>query len=199
MSQAAKRVVIYARVSTNDQDTERQVRDLTEYAQRCGYLLLDTFIETASGGNNDRKVRAKIIQIARERKIDGVLVTEMSRWGRDLSDLIRTLKLLQSYKVSLITQSGMSFELETAQGEMMVTCIGMFAAFEKAILRERTKSGLETARAKGKKLGRPIGHPIDQKHSTKVLGYLAEGKTIRWIADELHISPTTVQAIKKRA
>ena len=93
----------------------------------------------------------------------------------------------------------MDFDPSTPTGNLLVTIMAGISQFEKDLLIERTKSGLALARAKGKKLGRQVGQNHSDKYSKKVLAYLADGKTVRWIAQALHISITTVQAIKKRA
>lgn len=195
----AKRVALYCRVSTADQSAERQERDLRQHAERCGYEVVACFTETASGARNDRKERAKVIAMARARQIDAVLVTELTRWGRSTADVITVMQQLAGWKVSLIAQTGIDFDLSTPNGKLMLTLLAGMAEFERDLNIERTMSGLATARAKGKTLGRPEGFNPSDKHAKKVLGYLAEGKSVRWIAEQLHISKTTVMAIKKRA
>jgi len=190
--------VIYARVSTADQDCSRQVRDLEAFAQRAGYTVVATFIETASGIKNDRHERAKVIALAQARKIDAVLVTEMTRWGRSLQDLIETLNQLKAYSVSLIAEKGFQFDLNSPQGKLLAGILGSIAEFEHDLLRERINSGLANARAKGKKLGRPIGNRIDAKIGKKVMSLLDGGLSVRKTAREVGCSTTTVQAIKRR-
>lgn len=199
MTQAIKRVAIYCRVSTADQDCDRQKRDLTEFAARAGYEVVDLLTETASGAKNNRKERAKVIQMARERRIDAVLVTELSRWGRSTQDLLDTLTQLCDWNVSVIAQTGLTFDLSTAQGKLMLTIMAGFSQFERDLLTERINSGIAAAKARGKKLGRQVGQNPSDKHAAKVMEFVREGRTVRWIARELHISTTTVQAIKKRA
>lgn len=199
MTQKNKRAVIYARVSTDEQETDRQIRDLKAFAKRAGYKVIETFSEKMSGAKDNRKQRSLVLELARQRKIDCILITEMSRWGRNTADLLNTLQELNSYNVSLITQTGMTFDLDNAQGKMMAGMLALVAEFERSLLRERTISGLNAARARGKKLGRQVGQNPSDKYAAKVLKWLDAGKTIRWIADELHISTTTVQAIKRRS
>lgn len=191
-----QRAVIYARVSTKDQDCLRQVSDLTEFAKRAGYEIVEVFTEKASGAKNDRAERAKVLKLAQARKIDLILVTEMSRWGRSTVDLIETLERLKAVNVSLIAQSGMSFDLSTAQGKMIATVMGAFAEYEKDLIRERVLSGLKAATQKGKTLGRPVGSRTT--NDKRVMELIGQGRSYRWIAKELHISPNTVTAISKR-
>lgn len=191
-----KTVAIYARVSTDDQSCERQVNDLVAYANKLGYrIYLEPFIETASGAKNDRKQRNHVLTLARARKIDGILVTELTRWGRSLSDLMSTLQELETRGVSLIPITGMAFDFSTAQGKLMGTIMAAFSEFERDLIRERTKSGLAAARARGKELGRKKGDKFVQRKYEKEILKLNKTLSVRKIASALDISPTTVQAV----
>lgn len=194
-----QRATIYARVSTSDQSCERQVTELTAFAERGGYDVISTFKETASGIKANRAERSKIIALAQARKIDVVLVSELSRWGRSTQDLLDTLNRMAGWKVSIVAMSGMTFELGTPHGRMMATMLAGIAQFERDLLSERVKSGLAAARARGKKLGRQPGQrPKSDKLMPKVLELVADGRSYRWIARDLGISKNTVGEIVKR-
>ena len=81
-----QRTAIYARVSTTDQSCERQIAELTAFADRSGFEVLGIFKETASGARNDRPARHRVLQLAQACRIDAVLVTELFRWGRSTQD-----------------------------------------------------------------------------------------------------------------
>ncbi len=116
------RVAIYARVSTADQSCDRQISDLEEFAINRKDEVIAVFCEKASGAKDNRIERAKAIALARQRKIDAILVTEMSRWGRSTVDLLQTIQQLADWKVSVIALSGgLNFDMSTAQGKLMVT------------------------------------------------------------------------------
>jgi putative DNA-invertase from lambdoid prophage Rac len=186
------RVAIYCRVSTHDQNCERQERDLVEYAQRLGYEVVGIWSEFGSGVKLDRVKRKEIMEIARKGKIDAVLVTELTRWGRSTIDLINTLNDLHSWKVSLIAQTGMQFDLSTPAGNLMLTIMAGLAEFERSLIQERIKSGVALARSKGKVFGRKPGSKADKyRNDIKLLN--EEGKSIRVIATKLGLDKGMVE------
>src|SRR5262245_1148650 len=91
-------------------------RDLRAFARRAGHKIIGVFKETASGAKNDRPERKKVLALAQAREIDAILVTELSRWGRSTQDLVQTLDDLHSWKISVLAQNGLSFDLSTASG-----------------------------------------------------------------------------------
>ena len=107
--QLGQRAAIYVRVSTTDQSCERQIAELTAFAGRSGLAVLGIFKETASGTRNNRPARSRVLELAQARRIDAVLVTELSRWGRSTQDLLDTLYKLAGWKVSVVAMSGMTF------------------------------------------------------------------------------------------
>lgn len=191
--------VIYARVSTADQSCDRQVNELAAFAERGGYDIVGVFKETARGASANRTARNQVMGLAQARKIDAVLVSELSRWGRSTQDLLDTLNQLAGWKVSVVAMSGMTFELDTPHGRMMATMLAGIAQFERDLLSERVKSGLAAARARGKKLGRQPGQrPKSDKLAPNVIQAVAEGRSYRWIARDLGISKNTVLEIMRR-
>lgn len=194
-----QRAAIYCRVSTADQSCDRQARDLRAFAKRGGYQVVKVFKETGSGTKLDRAERKKIMKLAQAREIDSVLVTELSRWGRSTIDLLGTLRELESWKVSVIAMSGMTFDLSTPHGRMMATFLSGIAEFERDLISERVKSGLAAAKARGRKLGRQPGQrPKSDRLAPKVAALIEEERSYRWIARELGISKNTVTDIVKR-
>ena len=99
-----QKVAIYCRVPTIDQSCERQERDWRGYARKADWKIVGVWKETASGSKESRTERQAVMTLAQARKIDGVLVTELTRWGRRTIDLIHTLQELQSWGVSVIAQ-----------------------------------------------------------------------------------------------
>ena len=194
-----QKAAIYARVSTSDQSCDRQISELTAFAERSDFDVIDIFKETASGTSANRSARNRLIDLAQARKVDAILVTELSRWGRSTQDLLDTMNKLAGWKVSVVAMSGMTFELETPHGRMMATMLAGIAQFERDLLSERVKSGLAAARARGKKLGRQPGQrPKSDKLAPKVIQAVTDGRSYRWIARDLGINKNTVLEIMKR-
>jgi putative DNA-invertase from lambdoid prophage Rac len=195
-----QRVAIYCRVSTADQSCERQERDLAAFATRAGYEVVGIYKETGSGVRVDRAERKKVMALAQARRIDAVLVAELSRWGRSTLDLLHTLKELESRRVSVIAMNGLAFDLTTPHGRMMATILAGLAEFEGELIRERIRSGLAVAKARGKRLGRRPGQrPKSDRLAPKVLALVAQGRSYRLIGRELGLSKNTVADIVRRA
>jgi len=96
-----------------------QERDLRAFAKKAGYKIAGVWKETGSGAEDDRAERKKILVLAQAREIDLILVTELTRWGRSMLDLFHTLQDLQSWDVSLVAQTGLQFDLRSAQGKLI--------------------------------------------------------------------------------
>lgn len=194
-----KQVAIYCRVSTTDQSCERQAQDLLFYAQKADFKIVGVWKETASGTKQNRVERQKVMELAQARKIDAILVTEMTRWGRSTLDLIQTLQELQSWDVSLIAQTGLQFDLATPQGRLIAQLMAALAEFERDLVSERVRSGLAAAKARGKVLGRQLGQRTKSDRLAPQVIQMVEDKVpYRTIAHDLKLSKTTVTDIVKR-
>ena len=198
-----RRVAIYCRVSTSDQDCDRQERDLLEHAERAGYEVVGVFKETLSGIRKARgkqpSERARVMALAQRREIDAVLVTELTRWGRSTQDLMATLGELASWDASLVAPTGLTFDLSTPQGRLVASLMASLAEFEHELLRERVRSGIAAAKARGHKFGREKGYRPSDARAPEVLRLAdEEGLSQRAIAARLGISKTTVNSILAR-
>lgn len=194
-----RKAAIYCRVSTGDQSCERQERDLRAFAERGDFEIVAVFRETASGNINSRSERKKAMDLARDRQIEAVLVTELTRWGRSTTDLLHTLQELEACGVSVIAQTGLQFDLRSPQGKLFASLMAALAEFERDLLRERIRSGISAAQDRGVKFGRQEGQrPKADRNEARVLKLRAEGKSYRTIASELHLSKNTVMDIVKR-
>ncbi|MGZ8249466.1 recombinase family protein [Methylomagnum sp.] len=198
--QLGQKAALYCRVSTADQSCERQERELLAYAARCGHEVVGVWKETASGSQNQRPERRKVMALAQARRIEVIAVTELTRWGRSTLDLVHTLQDLQAYGVSLVAQTGLQFDLGSAQGKLIASVMASLAEFERDLLRERVRSGIAAAKARGKVFGRRPGQRIKaDKLAPKVLELIAAGHSYRQIGRLLDLSKNTVLAIAKRA
>lgn len=130
-----QKVAIYCRVSTTNQSCSRQERDLLEYAQKANYEVVGVWKETASGSIDNRSERKQVISLAQAHKIDGVLVTELNRWGLSTIDLITTLQDLAHWGVSVIATTGLQFDLTTPQGKLVASVMSFLAEFERDLVR----------------------------------------------------------------
>lgn len=149
------RVGLYARVSTNDQQTiPLQMRALREYAARRGWTIALQIKEVGSGAA-ERELREKLLDAARRREIDVVLVWRLDRWSRSVTDLLATLQELEHLGVGFVSLTE-ALDLTTPAGRAMAGLLAIFAEFEREILRERVRAGLAHARQNGKRLGRPM-------------------------------------------
>src|ERR1035438_10350886 len=149
------RAGLYARVSTNDQQTlPMQSRAMREYAVRRGWTIALQIREVGSGAAR-REARERLLQAARRREIDLVLVWRLDRWGRSVTDLLATLQELEHLGVGFVSLTE-ALDLTTPAGRAMAGLLAIFAEFEREILRERTRAGLAHARQNGQRLGRPI-------------------------------------------
>lgn len=194
-----QKVALYCRVSTADQSCERQERDLLAFAARAGQEVVGVWKETASGAKQDRLERQKVMALAQARSIEAIVVTELTRWGRSTIDLVHTLNDLQAWGVSLIAQTGLQFDLRTAQGKLVASLMSALAEFERDLLHERIRSGIAAAKARGRRFGRHPGHRIkSDRLAPKVLQRVEEGGSYREIGKELNFSKNTVGDIVKR-
>ncbi len=188
---------------TIDQDNDRQERDLLEYAERANFEVVEVFKETLSGirrAKGKQPVeRKRVMELAQRRGIDAVLVTEMTRWGRRTQDLMDTLGQFASWDVSLIAQTGLTFDLSTPQGKLIANLMASLAEFEHDLLRERVRSGVAAAKARGQRFGRRPGYRPSDRQAPEVIR-LSEVEKLsqREIAQRLGISKTTVNEILKR-
>jgi DNA invertase Pin-like site-specific DNA recombinase len=135
--------------------------------------------------------------VLRERSTPS-LVTELSRWGRSTQDLVQTLDDIHSWRVSVLAQTGLSFDLSTVSAKLMRTIMAGLSEFELDLIREWVKSGLAAARARGIALGRQIGQRPSDKKARRVLGMHADGLSYRLIARNVGLSKNTVMTIVKR-
>jgi putative DNA-invertase from lambdoid prophage Rac len=185
------RAGLYARVSTNDQQTlAMQSRAMREYSARRGWTIAMQVKEVGSGAAR-RDAREKLLEAARRREIDVVLVWRLDRWGRSVTDLLATLRELEHLGVGFVSLTE-ALDLTTPAGRAMAGLLAVFAAFEREILGERTRAGLAQARLNGKRLGRPATAAV---HAAEIGKLHRFGISKSEIARRLQIGRTSVRRI----
>lgn len=193
MNNKESRVALYCRVSTSDkgQDPNLQLIPLKEYCKAREWQVAGEYIDVGQSGAKDRRPQLdRLLNDARKRKIDCVVVWKLDRWGRSLKHLINSLSELQGLGVSFVSYQE-NIDLSTPAGTMMFHVIGAMAEFERALTVERVKAGLQNARRKGRRLGRKPIPPIDHKKIIDV--YLSDTKqSIRNIAKKINMNYGTV-------
>lgn len=202
-----EKVVLYCRVSTQVQDYERQVSDLTQFAKKHQWEIAETFTEKISGAkkNNERKELASLLSYARVHYINRVLVTELSRLGRDTLQVLAAIDMLNKAKVSLYI---MNYNIETLtpdgkvnpMSQFMITLLAEVARMERRTIKERMASGYNNFRANGGKVGRKTGYrKSDEDFRTQykdVFRLLGKGVSLRDISKATGVSVNTVKRCK---
>ena len=191
-----KRVAIYARVSTDAQTTENQLRELRIVAERAGWEIAGEFVDHAISGAKGRDRRPQfdfMLKGATRREFDVIAAWSVDRLGRSLQHLVTFLADIHASKIDLyLHQQGI--DTTTPAGKALFQMCGVFAEFERAMIQERIKAGLTRARVQGTRLGRP---PVSSRIVAKVKALRAtgKGKGIISIAKQLKIGVGTVQRI----
>lgn len=157
----SRRVALYLRVSTKDQTTENQRRELLEVAERAGWEVVKVFADEGISGAKGRDRRPAfdaMLKAVTRREVDTVAAWSVDRLGRSLPHLIATLEEIKGAGADLYLHQ-QALDTATPSGRAMFGMLGVFAEFERAVISERVTAGLATAKAKGKTLGRPKADP----------------------------------------
>lgn len=181
---------IYCRVSTlTNQSVEMQLRDLRQLAERRDFDVLREYCdEGISGARNSRPALDEMLADAKRGKFRVLLVWKLDRLGRSLAHLVRLLEDLRACNVELVSFSeGLDFT--TTTGKLLYQVLSAFAEFERDSIRERVRSGLRNARAKGKRLGRPKVF-VDR---SRIATLRSQGRSWAKIADDLGLGEGTVR------
>jgi DNA invertase Pin-like site-specific DNA recombinase len=192
------RAALYARCSTYDkgQDLELQLTPLREYCERRVFAIAGEYVDNGISGTKDRRPQLdRLLNAARKRQVDIILVWKLDRFGRSLKQLVTVLDELSGLGVGFISYQD-NLDLTTPQGRLMFHIIGAMAEFERELIRERVKAGLENARRKGKRLGRKPVPPIDRDKIT-ALFEKDSSLSIRKIAGKVRMSSGFVGRVLK--
>ena len=192
-----KRVALYVRVSTDHQTIKNQERELEAVAERHGWTVVAIFKDRGISGAKGRDERPgldKLLQAVARKEFDLVAAWSVDRIGRSLVDLVGTLQELHAKNVDLyLHQQGI--DTTTPSGKAMFQMMGVFAEFERSMLRERVNAGLARARAEGTQLGRPAEIAGDASKVKAIRAERASGKSFREVAREFGVGVGTVQRL----
>src|ERR1700716_1885584 len=192
-----KRVAIYIRVSTSKQDTDNQRRELEAVAKRSGWEIVRVYEDAGISGAKGRDQRPGLDAMMKgvnSKEFDLVASWSGDRLGRSLTALLTILQPLHEKGVVLfLHQQGL--DTSTTAGKAMFQMLGVFAEFERGIIRERVNAGLARARAKGTKLGR---RRVEPKVEAKILELKANGDGILKIGRKLGVGTSVVQRVFKQ-
>jgi DNA invertase Pin-like site-specific DNA recombinase len=189
----AKRVAIYARTSTADnQTTENQIRELQAVAERHGWTVAGVYDDNGVSGATPRESRPamkRLLKAVARREIDMVAAWAVDRLGRSLIDLLGFLSELHAKRIDLyLHQQGL--DTSTPAGRAMFQMLGVFSEFERSMIRDRVRSGMERAKAIGTRSGKAIGRPAVPNAVNQKIRALVEANagTQREIAKRLNVS-----------
>jgi len=194
-----KRAVLYLRVSTTDQTTANQERELREIAERAGWEVVRVYKDHGISGAKGRDKRPAFDALCRDastRQFDVVMAWSVDRLGRSLQDLIAFLSELHALKVDLFLKS-QGIDTTTPGGKAMFQMMGVFAEFERSIIQERVRAGLRRAKQEGKRLGRPRIAPELEARILAALKVPGRTEGVRKIAKRFGVDPSTVQRISR--
>ena len=184
------RIGIYARVSTKDQSCELQVRDLRAYCMARGFDLVREYVDVGqSGAKDSRPELNKLMDDARKRQFDAIVVWRFDRFARSTKHLLSALEEFRSLGIQFISYQE-NIDTSSALGQALFTIVSAVAQLERDLIRERVSAGIRNARANGKKLGRPKSR-VDRE---RILQLKTQGQSLRQIAATLGVGYGTVRA-----
>ncbi len=180
------RAALYARVSTIDQSLENQLPALRNYVKARGWKKTYELTDQASGASNKRPGLEQILRLARAREIDAIVVYRLDRFGRSTRELINAWAELDELGVRFVSLTE-QMDFGSPAGKVMFSVISAMAEFERDLIRDRVRRGMERARANGIHVGRPLTLPV-----TEIRKRRRRGESPTAIALELGISRASV-------
>jgi DNA invertase Pin-like site-specific DNA recombinase len=183
------RIGIYARVSTKDQSCEMQLRDLRSYCAARGFDLVGEYIDAGQCGAKDSRPELnKLMDEARKRQFDAIIVWRFDRFALSTKHLLLALEEFRSLGIQFISYQE-NIDTSSPLGHALFTIVSAVAQLERDLIRERVSAGIRNAQANGKKLGRPM-RTVDRE---RILELKAGGQSLRQIAAKLGVGYGTVR------
>jgi DNA invertase Pin-like site-specific DNA recombinase len=189
-----KRVGIYLRVSTGGQTTDNQRHELEAVAKRSGWNVVDLYEDAGISGAKGREKRPafdRLLKDATARKLNMVAAWSVDRLGRSLQDLVDFLTDLRALGCDLYLHQ-QALDTSTPSGRAMFQMCGVFAEFERSMIRERVNAGFARAKARGTRLGR---RPVKPSVEARIRELRAEGMGILKIGRTLGVGTSVVQRV----
>ena len=188
-----KKVAIYTRVSTDEQKTDLQLMDLKEYVQKRGYETFNFYEDIVSGAAKERKALDQLMDDAKKRKFDIVLVWKFDRFARSLRMLVDGLALFQELGIDFISYKE-NIDTTTSMGKLIFNINSAYAEFERDIIRDRVKAGVKAKREKTNGVwGR---RNVADSLQTQIQELIDKGVSIRNVAKQLNVAKGTVMKYK---
>ena len=203
-----KKVIIYARVSTTNQEYDRQLEELREYCKKMDYEVVKEFAETVSGAKKvaERAALSELLNYVETHEVDKVVVYECSRLSRRVLDFLEVIEFLSARKVSVfILQNGLETLLPDSQpnpiAQLALGILAQYNNLERTLIRARMSSGYDYYRAHGGKVGRKTGYrkTVDdyKEQYVRDLALLKKGISLRNVSAITGTSVSTLSLLKK--
>ena len=190
----SKRVALYCRVSTDDQRADLQLDALRQYSSAKGVKVAGEYVDQVSGAKESRPALDAMLADARRGLISSVVVWKIDRLGRSVSHLLNVLSELQALGVEFVSLQE-AIDTATPAGRMVFTFLGAVAEFERGIIAERVKAGMQAAKRRGKHCGRPRAS-VDLALASRMR---SEGKSLRQVAAISGVSESTMSRLLRAA
>ena len=184
------RAVLYARVSTvnHGQDPEMQLRELRDYCARRGWEIAGEYVDSCTGTKERRPQLDRLWADAKRRKFDAVVVYRYDRFARSLRQLVNALEEFRALGIDFVSLHE-GVDTATPNGRLVFGIFASIAEFERALICDRVRSGIASAKARGKRIGRPAADP---GLVAKVRALVGEGRSMRQVGSALGLSVATV-------
>ena len=182
------RAAIYSRVSTNGQNPEMQLREVREYCARRGWQVTGEYVDRGISGSKERRPELdRLLADCRKRYVDAVVVYRYDRFARSLRQLVNALEEFRGLGIDFVSLHE-GVDTSTPNGRLIFGIFATIAEFERELIRDRVRSGIASARAKGKRLGRPRAD-FDISNAQKLR---SEGRSWRHISEALSVPVATL-------
>ena len=189
MNEQIKRVAIYGRVSTEGQNVDLQLAELNDFIAKRGWRLVGEYVDRGvSGSQESRPALNQLMNDARQRRLDVIAVWKLDRFARSVKHVVVALSEFEALGIAFVSLKD-NLDLTTPSGRFMFQIIAAFGELERAIIAERVKAGLQNAKRRGKRLGRPQV-AVNAAH---IVSLRSSGASWRQISARLGISVRTIR------